>query len=187
MSRTSSLPRRASVVAIALLALLLAAETAVLAATYKRSGGPVNAVNTATANDKIYLGGPGVEDVTGMATTITVPAQERGLLVITFSASSDCAFDATVVGSSGDCLGRVLVGNTLAQPGTVNFGQAFSSDIADPIFPTLEPHSMQFVAGPLLPGQYLVKVQAWSTDAAVLVMTDRTLTVLRSRVRLERS
>jgi hypothetical protein len=183
MSRASAISRRVPIAVVGLMALLLTAETIALAATFKRGGGSVNGVQTATANDVISLAENPSEDVLGMLTSITVPAQEDGLLVITFSAASYCAFDPTLPGSQGDCVVRVLVDGVAAQPGLVDFGEA-DSDSYDPTDTgPLETRSMQFVAGPLHPGTHQVKVQVLTSGPAVLVMTDRTLTVLRSRVR----
>jgi hypothetical protein len=182
-----ALSRRVLVVIILVLGSLLAVESVVLAASLKRAGGPVNGVKAATANDNIFIGPGPAENVPGMSTTVTVPAQERALLVITFSASSDCAWDPTSDPSGGECFIKVLVGANVAQPGYLEFGEAFTEDLSDPTAAALDAHSMQFVAGPLLPGTYNVKVQAWSTFGAVLIMGERTMTILRSQVRYDRA
>ena len=87
MSRFTSRPRLLLAVAIGL-ATLLVAETAVLAVTTIKTGGPVRGVKvvTETAQQTIYPSG--WTDVQGMSLSMTVPSGEKALLLITYSSSS---------------------------------------------------------------------------------------------------
>ena len=164
--------RRIKVLAVAI-GLLLAAQTAVLAANL-RNGGTVTAVLTATAKNYVQTSALTYVDVPGMSVTVTVPENQQGLLVITFSGQSVCtdlSAPPTVF-----CVVRVLVNSTPAQPGETVFDNALEGG-------NHETNSMQFVAGALAPGTYTVKVQYLvDEDMSYFGLEDRTLTVLRSKV-----
>ena len=166
--------RRALLVLIAGLAVALAAETAVLAATVKLNGGAVRAVRTATADSDVSTTSTSLADVPGMSTTVSVPSGEKAILVITFTAESRCIGSSTTL-----CIVRVLVDSSAAKPGDIAFDSAFDGNT----FSAPEANSMQFVAGPLSAGSHTVKVQYRVDEASSgFDLRARTLTVLRSKV-----
>jgi hypothetical protein len=176
VSRLTSRPRLLLAIAIGLAALLVA-ETAVLAVTTIKTGGPVRSVKVATetAQQTIYPGG--WADVQGMSLSMTVPSGEKALLLITFSSASFC-HDSS--GASAFCGVRILVDGIPALPDQVTFDSARTDGNIDS---SHEPHSMQFVAGPLNAGQHTIKVQgAVSENPSYFGISTRTLSVLRSRV-----
>jgi hypothetical protein len=108
-----------------------------------------------------------------MSTTVTVPAGQKALLVITFSGETLCQdFD----GATLSCQIRATVDGANAQPGEV----VFDSQQANSGWST---NSMQFVRGPVNAGQHVVKIQFRVDEfPAEFHIGDRTLTVLRSKV-----
>ena len=175
MSRITSRPRLLLAIAIGL-AMLLLAETVVLAANTK-SGGPVKAVKVATEPGTATISSNAFTDIPGMSVSMTVPSGEKALLLITFSADAYCHDD---LGSTALCYVRVLVdGTTQALPGQLVFDSAADGNVA---FPD-EANSMQFVVAPISAGAHTVKVQAYVDEVySVFVIERRTLSVLRSKV-----
>ena len=136
------------------LALVLMAGTVVLAATTK-TGGAVKGVKVVTETAAASISSNGYTDVQGMSVSMTVPSGEQALLLITFSAETQCR-DGN--GSTTVCYLRVLVdGTNAALPGQVAFDTAGDGNAEF----THETNSMQFVTGPLSAGQHPVKVQAF--------------------------
>lgn len=171
--------RSAAVLVTVALALVLAGTA--IGATLQKNGGPVTAVRTATADDYVYVqvaNSPTMSwaNVPGMSVSANVPSGEKGLLVITFSAVSQC--NGT---SGGFCHIRVLVDGTQANPGAVTFDSA--DDGPGGSVNSYETNSMQFIAGPKSAGAHTVTVQ-WAMSPytnGTFTLLGRTLTVLRSK------
>ena len=177
-------PRRLASIVAAVLALLLAAQSVVLAATLVRGGKAVTAVRTVTATDFIeHLPKPGFgfEDMPGMSTTINVPSNTRGLLIITLSSETNCGALADLPDSTGYCYVRVLVDGVGAAPGAVVFDSLEGNPSGESPY-AWEANTMQFVAGPLEAGTHTIKVQWRVNDSISFWAGKRTLTVLRSKV-----
>jgi hypothetical protein len=170
-----SLRKSTLVVVLALVAVLLVGG-GVLAATVGRNGKAVTAVRTVTANAS-FLSTPSYNtwvDVPDMKLFLTVPRDQKAVLVITFSMSSSCTpIDAYV---NANCSVRVILDGNAVDPGGVEWDWTLGGDAA-----FLSARSMQWVAGPVLPGEHQVKVQL-SASAGTIFGSDRTLTVLRSKV-----
>jgi hypothetical protein len=169
--------------AVGIMALALVLAGTAIGATLQKNGGPVTAVRTATADDQVSISvgkaqpDPIWVNVPGMAVTVTVPSGESGLLLITFSAQSQCN------GTPGNfCYVRVLVDGNVAQPGPIVFDS--TDDGPYNSVNSYEANSMQFVAGPKRAGTHSVRVQYGFAPfaSAGFTLTARTLTVLRSRV-----
>jgi hypothetical protein len=178
MSRIGNPSRRLLVVAVVALGMLLAAESVVLAATVTKNGGAVTAVRTVTNGD--YFATTTISQtfvaVPAMSVTANVPTGQRGLLIITFFAVSQCIDDDTY--TSTLCYIRVQVDGVSAPPGEVIFDSAGDGEDN-----ALEANSMQFVSGPVSAGSHTVRVD-WRVygSHSVFGLSARTLTVLRSRV-----
>jgi hypothetical protein len=161
------------VIAVVALALLLAVESVVLAAT-TRNGGAVTAVRTVTGTDIVATSSQTYVAVPGMSVSVNVPSGEEALLVITFSAVTECFVNA---GIATFCQVRVRVDGSSPPPGALTFDSA-----ADGVF-GMEATSMQWVSGPLSAGPHTVRVDYRVDEAnSLFYMTQRTLTVLRSKV-----
>lgn len=168
---------------VAAVALALVASTAVLAVTIAKSGKAVTAVRTVVETTLATTESSTFVDIPGMSTTINVPASQRALLIITFSAEVTCQPEGVVEGS---CLISVLVDGAPSTPAHVIFDGSHDNDAGVHSDQSeSEANSMQFVAGPLSSGPHEVKVQ-WMTDAGTgdieFRMQERTLTVLRAKV-----
>jgi hypothetical protein len=175
MSLVSNVSRHSLLFITALLAALLIGQTVVLAATVK-TGGTVTAVKVATETAQMSVNTTGGwHDITGASVSINVPSGEKGLLLITFSGQGYC------IDFSGEtvlCRLRVLVDGQPALPGAMTFDTAGDGEIL-----SYEANSMQFVAGPLNPGQHTIKAQASVNEPnSSFFLGPRTLSVLRSRV-----
>jgi len=176
MSRLTAHPR-ALLVAIGLMAAIVAGQGVVLAAAVVKKAGPVTAVKTATADSLQQVTSTSWTDVTSMSFDMTVPSGQKALLVVTFSAETNCYTGAY----TGYCNLRVIVDGHAAAPDFVQWGQSICAACQ----PLWEVHSMQFVAGPLNAGVHTVKVQAMvphNGNGETFQLTHRTLTVLRSKV-----
>ena len=172
-------------VVIAALAMTVAVETAVLGVVVSKSGKAVTAVKAVTETTLATTTSADWVNIPGMTTTINVPANQRALLIITFSAETVCYPD--LYSRSGVCYVRVLVDGTPSTPSEVIFDGTFETYHDGPIHlqAAAEVNSMQFVAGPLGSGTHTVTVQWLVIDAAtdtIFRMQERTLTILRSRV-----
>jgi len=112
-----------------------------------------------------------------MSVTVPVPSGEKALLVITFSAEIRCITSSSIP-DNGECKVRVLMDGNPVTPGEVYFGSP-----RDPESPPYgsETHSMQWVAGPITAGTHTIKVQWDMLADARFFVTERTLTVLRSK------
>jgi len=159
--------RLAGILVLALTALVVT-ETAVLATTLSKKGGPVTKVKTVTADDAPTTTSTSFSNVPGMSISMSVPSGQKALFVVTLSAVSVCYTEGVL------CYVRLLVDNNPAPPGDLIFNSNASGPGA---------HSMQFVAGPLSAGTHTVEVQ-WMVDevGATFQMAERTLTVLRSKI-----
>jgi hypothetical protein len=178
MSRIGNHSRRLLVVAVVALGMLLAAESVALAATVTKNGGAITAVRTVTNGD--YIAATTISQtfvaVPGMSVTVNVPTGQRGLLIITFSAVSQCIDDGTF--TSTHCYIRVQVDGVSAPPGEVIFDSAGDGESY-----ALEAGSMQFVAGPVSAGSHTVRVDYRVNEPnSAFMMSARALTVIRSRV-----
>jgi hypothetical protein len=117
-------------------------------------------------------------DLPGATVKLSVPAATQALLLVRFSAETDC--DAANVGAR--CAVRVLVNDLEAQPSQ---GIGTSFDVGhgggQPIL--MQARSIDRSAGPLPPGSYTVRVQiATNLEPASLYLQDWSLTVERVKV-----
>ncbi len=181
MIRFTSRPGRLIGVVAIVLGLVITTATAALAVDLVKSGKSVTAVKTITSDAFNQTTSSTFSNMPGMSTTITVPANQKALLIITFSGETNCLGNA-----NGVCLIRVMVDNNAAPPGEIVFdsvGRTVPFQ-QDPVF-SYQSNSMQFVAGPLNAGQHQVTVQWRMSDPSAtngFTMNQRTLTILRSKV-----
>ena len=169
-----SLRKSTLVVVFALIAVLLVGG-AVLAAGVGRNGKAVTAVRTVTAKTSFYIANTngGWVDVADMKLSVTVPNDQKAVLLITFSMSSMCApVDAD---GNANCIVRVLLDGNEVDPGKVDWDWTL---VEQQTF--LSARSMQWVAGPVNAGEHQVKVQL-ASFAGNTTGQARTLTVLRSK------
>jgi hypothetical protein len=154
----------------------LSASSVVLGASAKPGGGTVAAVRTAYSTTFASTSSLSAVDMPGMSVSVTVPAGQHALLLITFSASSYCAIGA----SSGEasCFVRASLDGVPVSPGNVEFD---SHTGAQDIYYYPAAHSIQFVAGHVGPGLHTVKMR-FQIDHAddTFAVYERTLSVLRS-------
>ena len=172
-------------VVIAALAMTVAVETAVLGVVVSKSGKAVTAVKAVTETTLATTTSAEWVNIPGMTTTINVPASQRALLIITFSAETVCY--AEQFQRSGACYVRVLVDGTPSTPSQVIFDGTWENytEGAIDFQAAAEVNSMQFVTGPLISGTHTVTVQWLVADLATdtfFRMQERTLTILRSKV-----
>ncbi len=167
--------RKPLVIVVLTLVAVLSIGGAALGDAIGRTGKTVTAVRAIT-NDVPVVIFPeqGMIDVAGMKPTITVPATERAILVITFSADTDCK--VTNATSANQCNVRVLVDNNPVPPGVVLWARSDALGT-----PSGGVRSMQWVTAPLNAGDHILKVQAQAAGAGSLRMGPMTLTVLRSK------
>ena len=163
------MPSRRLAIALALTAALLVSGTA-FAVTTVLTGKAVTALKVVTDDQSISTISSEWQDIPGMSASIGVPADQKAVLVTTFSGEMSC-FD---VGWA--CYVRVLVDGSVAKPGQVTLtsdGETFSD---------LGPHSMQWAIGGVRAGAHTVKVQfrKLTEDGYSLHIGKRTLTVLRA-------
>jgi hypothetical protein len=155
------------------LAAVLAAGGATLALNWARNGRAVTAVRTLTSDTGFETYSHDPIDVAGMKLFVSVPKDQRAILVITYSADGWCQPPSD---ASARCYVTVTVDGQNAYPGPVTWslgirGEAFDEEV----------HSMQWVAGPLGPGDHQVKVRAYVASVGSIHLEHQTLTVLRSR------
>jgi hypothetical protein len=165
------------IVALVGLVLLLATETVVLATVATKSGKAVTAVKTVTNDGSDLTASTTYVNLAGMSTTMTVPSTQKALLIITFSAETNCYWEGQMTGFCGL---RVLVDGSMPAPGEVFFNSVAVNSGTGAAWQT---NSMQWVAGPLNAGGHTIAVQWHVTNENVHFGIDRrTLTVLRSKV-----
>jgi hypothetical protein len=131
----------------------------------------VGAVYTATANDIVTTSTTTYVDVPGMQVVVHVPANQKAILLITFSAQANCEDDGQVAKCfvTGD-----VDGFAVSPPDTV-----FESDVDG----NGRSDSMQFVSVPVSAGDHTVKVRfSPNRPTTTFTLGSRTLTVLRSKV-----
>lgn len=163
--------RSRSLVAVAaIVGALVVAGTAVLAAATSHNGGAVTKVYTLTSIDYASTSSVTPIDVAGMSTKVHVPSSQKALLVITFSSESLCVGPSTT-----NCVVSATVDGVPASPsGGVYFDSASHSEP--------ESRSMQWIAGPIGPGDHTVKIQYNTGASTTFTLGYKTLTVLRSKV-----
>ena len=162
------------------LVLALALATAVIAASHViRSGKAVTAVRTVVSSTHETTTSTTYADIPGMSASVTVPADQKALLIVTFSAQTHCG-NGLDPNASADCLVRVLVDGNPADPAEAAIRSARSPGTGI----GWAGNSMQFVYGPVSSGTHTVKVQFrvfnYSNTSGFLV-AQRTLTVLRAK------
>jgi hypothetical protein len=155
------------------LAALLALEGAVLAAGIGRNGKAVTAVRTVTNGTPQTVASSNWIDVADMKTFVTVPKDQKAILVITYSAFTMCS--GTTV-SGGVCMVRVLLNGQEVSPGPVQWSYNYANES-----PEAGVASMQWIAGPVATGDHQVKVQASLSTGDDFYIAQQTLSVLRSR------
>jgi hypothetical protein len=161
---------------LALMAALLLSETAVLATTVVKTGGPVMAVSAVRSGaDEIKsTTSTAPVDIPGMSLQVSVPSNELGLFVIQFSAESLCDHSSVRYYT---CYVRVLVDGIAVRPSPIAFDTT-ENFFAD----AFEAHSTQWVFGPVGSGTHTVRMQFWVSSAAMYFPTQHsTLVVLRSK------
>lgn len=170
----------ALVIAVAVVAMTIATVAGALAASVIKTGKSVTAVRAVMNDNYEWTNSPTAVDMPSMTLSVTVPDNQRALLVITFSAESFCtSYSATA------CWIRAVVDGNVASPGNVAWGSGVVSDCTGSSW---QANSMQFVHGPVNAGSHTVKIQWWDTDNdsgsyfGDFVVESRTLTVLRARV-----
>jgi hypothetical protein len=180
--------RRGTAILVAVLTLTVMAETAALGFSVSKGGKAITAVKTVMSYDLITTTSTVPVAMPDMSATISVPASQRALLIITFSGEANCKPDGFDIGW---CRLRVQVDDSYADPDVVAFDSTmdnFAQDAAGIRHSedAWETNSMQFIAGPLSAGPHTVSVRWWIEDPGDADTTfrlgARTLTVLRSKV-----
>jgi hypothetical protein len=127
-----------------------------------KSGAAVTQVKVVTSTgssietqSRVYV------DLPGAATTITVPAGQKALVIARFTGASQCG---SLNPDDDGCFVRVLIGGLEADP--VNAGMFDTAECcsASSNGDSWESHAIDRSRGPLGPGTYPVKVQ-WKADA----------------------
>ena len=172
-----ALPRMLLVIVALTTALAVVGTTTVFAALIGRDGKAVTAVRTVVDNTYEATTSLSYANVPSMTKTVSVPSGERGLLIITFSATTYCADAGTP--ASVYCFVRALVDGAPAPPGEVIFDSAGAG--ANNGY-QLNVHSMQWVLGRVGSGQHTVTIQyrVDENDGTFSVYA-RSLTVLLSK------
>jgi len=166
--------RKPAAIAVLALVAILAVEGAALAAAVGRNGKAVTAVRTLTSQGGTNFTTTNWIDVPDMKLFVTVPKDQKAILVITYSADTMCSGNASY---GAVCLIRVTVDGQDTAPGGVQWSYNYANET-----PESGVASMQWVAGPLSPGDHQVKVQASIGNANnTFWLGQQTLTVLRSR------
>ena len=166
------------IVVLALLA-VLTIDGAVLAALVGRNGRAVTAVRTVTNDIEWRTASANWVDVPDMKVSVSVPAGEKAILVITFSTASRCALYQA---AHNTCAIKVLLDGNVVSPGEVIWTHVEQTEGDTSV------GSMQWVAGPVAAGEHVVKVQAQMEPPPVVLppgsftLLGRTLTVLRSKI-----
>ena len=152
--------RRVLVIALPIALIGAAAGAAAVAAVSGRAG-PITAVMVVSDNALQETSSREFVDIPGAATTITVPAGQRGLVLARFSAASQCG---SLNPDDDGCFVRILFGGVEARPATAGpFDTAAccpNSSNGD----SFESHQIERSLGPLPAGTYPVTVQ-WKADA----------------------
>ena len=174
MTRLKRRPRLL-IIAVAVLAALLVAETVVLGATVLRSGGAVKAVKIVTETTEQVISVSNQDtNITGMSLTMSVPSGQQAYFLITFSAVENCLDGSPPILMY--CYVRVLVDGAEAAPGYVVFDAAPDSNVWE----AKEANSLQFVAGPLAAGPHTVQAQGFIGGvSSSFNLYERTLSVMR--------
>lgn len=170
--------RRPVLILVAALVAALCVSGGALAFGVGRNGKSVTAVRTVTAKDalNVTLSANTWIDVADMKTSVTVPATEKAVLVITYSMSSSCTpLDPD---EDANCKIRVTLDGGQVDPGIVSWDWTPVDDFGQTSY--LSARSFQWVSGPVAAGEHQVKVQM-SAAAASIQGLNRTLTVLRSK------
>jgi hypothetical protein len=154
----------------------LSASSVVLGTSTKAGGGAVAAVRTAYGTFVATTSSTSASDIPGMSVSVTVPAGQHAVLLITFSASSFCAIgDANTIPT---CSVQALLDGKTVSPGWVPF-DARAGSVDAQYYPAA--HSMQFVAANVVAGTHTVKMRYLiSNSGDTFAVYQRTLTVLRS-------
>jgi hypothetical protein len=164
-------------------ALLLASGVA-LAAVSIVSGNVINQVRVVREDTPTTTSSTSFVDIPGAATTVSVPAGQRGLILARFSAESVCDGDAV-----GYCSVRIVVvdasGAIVEMQPAASIDFAFDSTDAENITApqnSMESYSMD--RSLVVPrGNYTVKAQWAVTSSAVTFrLDDWSLTVEKARV-----
>jgi hypothetical protein len=145
-------------------ALVVGLAGGAIAAATVRNGKAVKAVSVVAASDTAWATTT-TTDVPNMSVTMSVPANQKGLFVATFSASANgpCDVSMTISGPNG---GDMPPGNGW-----------FHSDPNNSDW-----NSAQFIAGPYPSGTYTLKVRFSTTSVNACYLAQRTLAVERSLV-----
>jgi hypothetical protein len=165
------------VVAVLVVGILAIAVGVALAATTGKGGGPITAVKVVRGGDAQTTNSAlSYVNLPGASTSISVPSHHTALILVRFSAESEC--DGGTFGSY--CSARVLVDGNGAPP-TPNFDFAFDTDAGvNTGYPIWQSSSMDrsIVVGS---GNHTVRVQWGVTDGGTTFrLDDWSLTVERS-------
>lgn len=100
-------------------------------------------------------------DLPGAATSITVPAGQKALVVARFTGASQCG---SLNPDDDGCFVRVLIGGIEADPVSAGMFDTAECCSASSNGDSWESHAIDRSRGPLGPGTYAVRVQ-WKADA----------------------
>jgi hypothetical protein len=127
-----------------------------------KSGGAVTAVKVVTSTgssqetqSRTYV------DLPGAATSITVPAGQKALVIARFTGASQCG---SLNPDDDGCFVRVLIGGVEADPGNAGHFDTAECCSGSSNGDSWESHAIDRSRGPLGPGTYPVKVQ-WLAGA----------------------
>lgn len=165
--------RKPFVILIFALAAVIAVEGAALAAAVGRNGKSVTAVRTVVSEALWSTESGNWIDVPDMKTFVSVPKDQKAILIVTFSTTAVCNPGETTPAA---CLVRVLLDGQEVSPGVAQWGAGFAG-----VNSGAGVRSMQWVAGPVPQGDHQVKVQASTGGTGAIGLYHMTLTVLRSR------
>jgi len=165
--------RIAAALALALAVAAISVAGTLAYTTISKSGKAVTAVKSVTSDSGETTQSETPVDLAGMSLTVTVPAGEKALLIVTFSGDSACV-SSTVLHS---CRIRALVDGAVLNAGIVNWSRPSVAD-----YYTADTHSMQWVSQ-VGAGSHVVKIQFYTTGFGDFnIINSRTLTVLRSKL-----
>jgi hypothetical protein len=172
--------RRQAVLLFATAATLLMASVAVLAATTVLKGGAINQVRVVRGEDaSAYNNSTTFTDIPGVATTVSVPRGEKGLILARYSAETICYIvEGTTNTGDNKCSVKIMVVNNSTgqqmEACPCNQGTQFAFDSTSAGTENIyaqESHSMDrsLIVGP---GKYTVKAQWAVTHSDVRFRVD---------------
>jgi len=175
MERMKGIGPRSLLLAAAVMAVLLASESVVLATRVNRTAGPIKSVKAAVGNSVFTAPNTDFGDVTEVTTTISVPEGENAIFLITFTANYWCYDSHAYEIGNWMCLIKATVDGADADPATYQL-----TGLAD-IYP--DSRTFEWVAGPFKGGNHTVRVQARGQNSSIdFHFNDRMLKIERAKV-----